>query len=89
MTIPSTDVLSLVLLTSDALAVNYVGGTSAAIRQETALARHEAGVPQLEQDVLEELRRYLLCGREPLALHRPGGRGSQLGHRPQRVVDLG
>jgi hypothetical protein len=43
------DVVSIVLLTSDPLAVNYVGRTSAAIRQETVLARREMLAQLLEE----------------------------------------
>jgi hypothetical protein len=54
-----------------------------------ALARDDLGAAQLEQDVLEELERDRLCGREPLGLHRARRSDGELGERPQRVVHLG
>jgi hypothetical protein len=42
LTLDSPDIVSFVLLTSDPLAVNYMGRTAAAIRSETAVARREA-----------------------------------------------
>ena len=55
-----------------------------------ALARDELGAAQLEQDVLEEVERDLLRGRELLALDRlPRRRRGELRKRAQRIVDLG
>ena len=53
-----------------------------------ALARHDLGAAQLEQDVLEELERDLLRRRQPLRLHEAGRRRRQLRDRAQRIVHL-
>lgn len=49
LTFASPDVVSLMLLTSDPMAVNYVGRTSAAIRPEIATARREILTQLLEE----------------------------------------
>jgi hypothetical protein len=53
------------------------------------LARDDLGAAQLEQDVLEELERDLLRGREALCFHRARRRGGELRERADRIVHLG
>ena len=53
-----------------------------------ALAGDEAGVAELQQDALQELRRDLLRLGEPLLRHRPARSRGELRHRAERVVDL-
>ena len=55
---------------------------------DAALAADEAGVPQVAEDVLEELERDLLRLCDALALDRAVSRRCELDHRPQRVVHL-
>ena len=55
---------------------------------DATLARHELRVAKLEEDVLEELLRDGLRGRDALALDEPV-RGGELEHGPERVIDLG
>ena len=54
-----------------------------------ALASDETAVPQVGEDVLEELLRDRLGSGEPLSLDLSRCHGSELDHRPERVVDLG
>ena len=53
-----------------------------------AAGADDAGVLELEQDVLEELQRDVLRLGEPLALDRALAGGGQLGRRPHGVVGL-
>ena len=55
----------------------------------TALAGDETRVPEVDQDVLEEVERDLLRLREPVALHRAGAGRGELDGRADRVVRLG
>jgi hypothetical protein len=55
---------------------------------DTALGRHDAGVAELREDVLEELDGNRLGGRDAVALGRPVARDRELGAGSQRVVDL-
>jgi hypothetical protein len=53
-----------------------------------ALGAHDPGVPQVDQDVLEELQRDVLGLCEPLALDGPVTRLGELEQRAHRVVAL-
>ena len=55
---------------------------------DAALGGDDAGVPQLREDVLEELDRNALSGRDAVALGRPVAGDRELRARPQRIVDL-
>ena len=50
---------------------------------------HDAGVLELQEDVLEELQRDVLGLGEFLALDRIVVGGGELGSRPHRIVSLG
>jgi hypothetical protein len=68
---------------------HLVGGTGEPVAALGAAAgTDDAGVLELEQDVLEELQRNVLGLGEPLALDRPFAGGSQLGRRSHGVVGL-
>ena len=54
-----------------------------------APAGDDPGVPEIGEDVLEEVRRDLLRLGDPFALDRPVTRRGQLDRRPDRIVRLG
>ena len=81
---PSTARITSATVISSAGAVEPVAAPGA------ALGPHQAGVLELEQDVLEELQRDLLRLGELLALDRLAvGGGGELERRPHGVVGLG
>ena len=68
---------------------DLVGGARQPVAAfDAALRGHDAGVPELREDVLEELDRNGLGGRDAVALGRPVARDRELGAGSQRVVDL-
>ena len=68
---------------------DLVGGARQPVAAlDAALGGDDAGVPQLREDVLEELDRNALGGRDAVALGGPVARDRKLGAGPQGVVDL-